>query len=405
MLRVVTINWSVSDGSIAKLIRDIEKEEETKCEFYHCYQVGEANHGREYLVAGWNVTRFYYALARIVGLKYGVGTIPTRKMIRYMKRISPDLVHIHCPNFYNINIYMLLSYLKKSEIPVVITNHAEFFYTGNCAYAEECTGYMTGCGECKRIFDTHHRYWINRTKTEWKKMKAAFENFKYLKMVVVSQWELERYKMSPIVKDIPVTVIENAVDTAIYHKKQKTEQALPSACRGRRLILNVTSRFSAAKEDLKGGYYLIQLAEKLPEYYFVVAGNLVKTEGMHLPDNLMALGNVTDKDTLADWYNLADLTVLTSKRETFGMSCAESLACGTPVVGFCAGGTESIALKEYTEFVEFGNVERLIDTVRKWIEKKDTFSNEMAQKAEQRYSIQRMGREYLQLYQELKAEK
>ena len=39
------------------------------------------------------------------------------------------------------------------------------------------------------------------------------------------------------------------------------------------------------------------------------------------------------------------LTVLTSKRETYGMACAESLACGTPVVAFLAGGTESIALE------------------------------------------------------------
>ena len=38
------------------------------------------------------------------------------------------------------------------------------------------------------------------------------------------------------------------------------------------------------------------------------------------------------------------------------MVTAESLCCGTPVVGFKAGAPEQIAIKEFSEFVEYGDL-------------------------------------------------
>mgnify|MGYP000949492470 CR=1 FL=1 len=52
------------------------------------------------------------------------------------------------------------------------------------------------------------------------------------------------------------------------------------------------------------------------------------------------------------------------------MVCAESLSCGTPVVGFKAGGPESIGLADYCEFVEYPNLDKLQDCVMNWIDKK-----------------------------------
>lgn len=61
--------------------------------------------------------------------------------------------------------------------------------------------------------------------------------------------------------------------------------------------------------------------------------------------------------------------LLTSERETFSMVTAESLCCGTPVVGFKAGAPEQIALKEYSEFVDYGNLDKLEKAVRRWLQK------------------------------------
>ena len=218
-LKILTVNWSEDEGSIAKLIRDIAAELSGKCVFFHCYQVGGRSEGNNYRVASWNLTRFYYLLARIIGIKYGLGIVPTLALIRHIKKIGPDIVHIHCPNFYSINLYLLFRFLKKEKYPVLITNHAEFFYTGNCAYAIECRKYMTGCQDCKRVFDTVHRYYINRTEYEWRKMKEAFSHADTFVMSVVSGWQRKRIETSPIIEGIPIYLIENSVDIDIFKQK------------------------------------------------------------------------------------------------------------------------------------------------------------------------------------------
>jgi D-inositol-3-phosphate glycosyltransferase len=41
---------------------------------------------------------------------------------------------------------------------------------------------------------------------------------------------------------------------------------------------------------------------------------------------------------LADWYRAADLTVVPSYSESFGLVAIESQACGTPVIAAATGG-------------------------------------------------------------------
>jgi len=45
-----------------------------------------------------------------------------------------------------------------------------------------------------------------------------------------------------------------------------------------------------------------------------------------------------DRTSLADWYRAADLTIVPSHSESFGLVAVESQACGTPVVAASVGG-------------------------------------------------------------------
>ena len=116
----------------------------------------------------------------------------------------------------------------------------------------------------------------------------------------------------------------------------------------------------------------------------------------------MLLGNISNQSELATWYKKADLTVLTSKRETFGMAVAESLCCGTPVVGFKCGGSESIAIKDFTEFVEFGDIDALENTIRsEWLDFKENNNiTEISLIARKKYDSDIMAEKYYKLYTE-----
>lgn len=59
--------------------------------------------------------------------------------------------------------------------------------------------------------------------------------------------------------------------------------------------------------------------------------------GLGLADRIHFSGYVADED-LADTYRAADVFVLSSRYEPFGMTAVEAMACGTPVVATTHGG-------------------------------------------------------------------
>jgi glycosyltransferase involved in cell wall biosynthesis len=116
---------------------------------------------------------------------------------------------------------------------------------------------------------------------------------------------------------------------------------------------------------------------------------------------MISAGKVKDQKVLAQYYSMADLTVVTSKRETFNMPVAESLACGTPVIGFKAGGPETISIKEYSEFVDYGDIEALASCARKWLNFKNKNSADISKAADERYSKEKMCERYLEVYKSM----
>ena len=169
-----------------------------------------------------------------------------------------------------------------------------------------------------------------------------------------------------------------------------------------RTVLFVTADFNTTDKYSKGGFYLLELARLLKneKIRFEVVGRTASKKVEE--DNVRIIGPVHDKNELADFYRKADVALTLSQRETYGMTVAEALLCGTPVVGFKNGGSESIALSDHTQFVEFGDVKKLADIIRnKWIDYKDIHSNQIALEAEYMYSDKAMATAYENLYLEV----
>ena len=154
--------------------------------------------------------------------------------------------------------------------------------------------------------------------------------------------------------------------------------------------------------NIKGGYYVLKLAEKMlnENVKFVVAGSY--PEGLKVPSNVILLGKVSDQEMLAKYYSMTDVTLLTSKKETFSMVTAESLCCGTPVVGFKAGAPEQITIEEYSEFVTHGDLEMLYSVTGEMLSKNQS-KKEIAHAATVKYSKNTMTNNYLKLYEEINA--
>lgn len=357
-MKILQINCVYDRGSTGKIVKDIHQQLFAEGhESVVCY-----GRQRGTITDIPNVYKFctelegdfWHALNRYLGtLAYGGLWLSTRKIISIIKSENPDVVHLHCINGYSVNIYRLLEYLGVHNIKTVVTHHAEFFYTGNCGYAYDCLKWTKepGCGKCPILTEATGSRYIDNTARAWKKMKVAFAFHKkeYLLFTSVSPWVKSRMEMSPITGGHECIVVENGLDVSVFHPYEKTNNLTP-------LIFHATANFTTNKDNIKGGYYIVELARKLPNVIFKVAcGSLGKIE--NLPNNLEILGKVANQLELAKLYSQADLTVISSKRETFSMITAESLCCGTPIVGFKAGGPESIAIPDYSSFVEYGDMD------------------------------------------------
>ena len=214
---------------------------------------------------------------------------------------------------------------------------------------------------------------------------------------------MERAKQSPILKQLNHCVIKNGVDETVFYYRQTIPDSMKNIKIGTdsKKVLYVTPNFNKDINHNKGGFYLLALAKIMPNIVFFVAGHVNASESLDAPKNVIFLGNVKDQQELSKLYSICDITLLLSKRETYSMVVAESMCCGTPIVGFLSGGPESIAIEEYSLFVEYGNIGALKEAILLFIAKKHN-KRKMSENAINHYSKGGMCSKYLSVYNELK---
>ena len=113
--------------------------------------------------------------------------------------------------------------------------------------------------------------------------------------------------------------------------------------------------------------------------------------------NYIILPKTSDQNLLAQYYSLADVFVICSKKENFPTTCVEAQCCGTPVVGFDAGGTKETSILSSEDFVEYGDVSGLANVVSKRIIGK---TDKIAEQAQEEYSKETMAKKYKGVYDE-----
>ena len=259
-------------------------------------------------------------------------------------------------------------------------------YTGGCGYAYDCEKWQSGCGACPKLKEATQSLWIDRTDKAWNLMKKSFTNFD-VQIVSVSDWLDQRAQNSIILENKTFHVIYNGIDTKVFHPRNYENLLEKYKITDEKILLFVTQSYT---DERKGGKYINELARRLLGYKIKIFILGYDGDYKDLPENITPLRFTKDQNELAEFYSMADLTLLASKRETFSMPVAESICCGTPVGGFKAGAPELIALEGTCEFVEYGDMSAFYEAVMRNIDKKRNLSEEEKQKwqaeAQKRYS-------------------
>lgn len=399
-MKVLQVNSVYNRGSTGKIVYDIHSELKNRgIDSVVCYGRGEkVKEDGVYKVCGELYSKINHFKAKITGVLYGGCYFSTNKLCHIIKKEKPDVVHLHCINGYFVNIYRLIAWLKKKNIKTIITLHAEFIYTGNCGCAFECEKWKTGCGKCPRNKSEIGSYLIDSTHYSWLKMKKSFAGFEKLYVLSVSPWLMNRAKESPVLSTANHSFVLNGIETNIFKTYNDNLFQSQKSQSGEKIIFHATPNFNADPNHNKGGYYVLKIAKDLQNenIKFIVAGDY--TPGLKVPSNVTLLGKVTNQKSLSKHYALADATLLTSKRETFSMVTAESLCCGTPVVGFNAGAPEEITIAEFSSFVQYGDLSALKNAILDMMNRK--FDKERISRiAKEKYDKNKMIERYLMFYE------
>lgn len=388
-MEIVHINCVYPNGSTGKIIANIVN----NCGSYGHNSIvlygrgAKIDDGNAIKVSSEIEAKVHGVISRLTGQWFSYSPVSTAHIINILKERRPDVVHLHCLNANFVNVYKLVEYLKKNKIKTILTLHAEIMHTAGCEHAGECTKWMSSCHDCSVINGKLTRYFRDDAKIAYNRMRRAFENFENLTVVGVSEWLTQRAAKSSIFgnKNIRFATVHNAVDTLKFNQPAlKKQNKAP-------VILHITPNFN---HPLKGGKYVLELAKRHPEWNFVIVGH----SGNDVPQlsNVRFIPHTNNQQELINYYQQSDITLLTSYRETFSMVCLESLACGTPVVGFKAGAPETIFRGNFAEFVEYADVNALGCAVQKFLITKPTVNPEYI---EQNFSVDHMVREYVKLYE------
>ena len=114
----------------------------------------------------------------------------TKKIIKKLDLIKPDIIHLHNLHDYYINNKLLFNYIIKNKVKVVWTFHDCWAFTGHCCHYKtiECNKWQTECSNCPLQRKGPRSMIFDRSKEFYYKKKVLFNKINDLEIICVSDW-------------------------------------------------------------------------------------------------------------------------------------------------------------------------------------------------------------------------
>lgn len=336
-MTIASIN-AVTYGSTGKIMLQVsEVVRKYGYEAYVCYPKGRHNSKKienAILIGGRFSEDFHLLMDRLTGLNGCFSIVATLRFIKKLKKIKPDILHLH--NLHNcyINLEMLFRYIKKENLRVIWTLHDCWAFTGHCPYFDmvRCKKWEKQCFSCSQ-YHSYPKSFVDTSKLLYGRKKAWFSGIKDMTIITPSQWLGDLVKQS-FLKEYPVKVIHNGIDLEVF-KPTESDFRRIHHCEDKILLLGVSFGWGVRK----GLDVFIQLSKELDERYQIVLVGTDDAVDLQLPSNIISIHRTQNQKELAEIYTAADLFINPTREDNFPTVNMEALACGTPVITFNTGGS------------------------------------------------------------------
>jgi glycosyltransferase involved in cell wall biosynthesis len=254
-----------------------------------------------------------------VSTLFSCAWLPSRKLIKKINEINPDIVHLHWINGGMIKI----EDLAKINAPIVWSLHDMWPLGGGWHYDEPLATRAQ-----KRLSN----------KILQRKQKTYLK-IKNMTIVGLSRWLQSCALNSTVLKNKNIINLPNPIDTRIYKPfDKKLARELWGLPKNKKLVL--FGAMGATSDPRKG---LKELSEALSninrtDMEFVVFGSSKPQSAPKLGCKIHYVGTLGDDVSLVTLYSAVDVMIVPSLQENLSNAIMESLACATPVVAFSIGG-------------------------------------------------------------------
>ena len=325
-------------------------------------------------IVGTSVGRKVHALlSRLIGKQAYFSAFATKRLLNWIKKEKPDVIHLGNLHANYVHLGMLLKYVKKYNIATVITLHDCWFFTGKCTHYTEqgCYKWQTGCHHCPQLKKGNRSWFFDCTSTIWQDKKRWITEIPRLGVIGVSDWITEEAKKSFLKDATIIKRIYNWIDLQIFYPRGDDVKGKYGIPTDKFSILCIGAHW--AKDSFKFNQ-LIELSKRIREDMQIVLVGNVPAESQ-LPANVKALGYISSTDELAKLYSSMDVYVHLSREDTFGKVIAEAMACGTPAIVYNATACPELIGKGCGYVVEVGDIAAVCNALEKiQNDKKEAYS-------------------------------
>ena len=350
-MKIVQIN-SFSNGSTGKIMMSIHNELINKGnDSYAIWGRGRKEENRNEIYLNDKLGVYYHALySRLTGKTGFASRKSTKKLIKKMDKIKPDIIHLHNIHGYYINIELLFNYIKNNNIKVIWTLHDCWAFTGQCSHftIPNCDKWRRECNKCP-ILNQYPKTIKDNSKWNYNKKKELFSGLN-MKIITPSKWLAELVRQS-FLKNYPVEVINNGIDTNIF-KPTNSNFRKEHNLENKKIILGVASVW----DKRKGLSDFIKLSKILDDKYSIVLIGLDKKQIKEMPKNIIGITRTENQKELAEIYSTSDVLFNPTYEDNYPTVNLESIACGTPVLTYDTGGSI-----EFVDFLKNDNVKYIIE--------------------------------------------
>lgn len=255
-----------------------------------------------------------------------------------------DIIHIHWVQQGFLSLKGLERVFALPGKRIFWSLHDLWPITGGChipfvlkdGQTQFCYRFRNGCKRCpilnsNRDNDLASRVYV--AKQSW-----PYEKIQFLGVSRAVTRELKTY-LERFPRALPPHTISNIIDSNHFYVEPRHHGT------GKLKLLFVAAR---ADESVKGLDLLIEVLQKATAISsdfrnraeLHIIGSLKKSVD-EIPITVVCQEKVGEDELRAE-YNSADVTLSTSRYETFGQTLLESITCGTPAMAFDVGGTSDI---------------------------------------------------------------